>query len=239
MASSDLQLYTYANNTKAFKALIAAEYVGVDVELPAFTMGVTNKTAEFLAANPTGKVPSLHTSHGVIFESNAIARYIARLNSSAQLLGSSNIDQAHVDQWIDFIANELEPVTALWLYPIYGYTQYNGKVYIDAKAAMITQLTVLNTHLLSNTYLVGQHITLADIILTTVLLELYKRVFTPEFIAPFTNVTRHFNTLINQQQVSAVIGHIQFATTEEIAAGKQQCKHSSNSSNADMKDVFE
>lgn len=52
--STDLKLYTYPNNTRAYKALIAAQYVHVDVELPEFEFGKTNKTAEFLMLNPSG-----------------------------------------------------------------------------------------------------------------------------------------------------------------------------------------
>jgi hypothetical protein len=45
------------NNKNVFKALIAAEYVGVKIELtPSFQMGVTNTTPEFLKLNPLGKV---------------------------------------------------------------------------------------------------------------------------------------------------------------------------------------
>jgi hypothetical protein len=45
------------NNKNVFKALIAAEYVGVKIELtPSFQIGVTNTTPEFLKLNPLGKV---------------------------------------------------------------------------------------------------------------------------------------------------------------------------------------
>jgi elongation factor 1-gamma len=64
------------NKKNVFKALIAAEYVGVKIELtPSFEIGVTNKTPEFLAFSPLGKVPVLETPEGAIAESNAIARY--------------------------------------------------------------------------------------------------------------------------------------------------------------------
>lgn len=44
-------------NKNAFKALIAAEYSGVKVELVKnFEMGVSNKSPEFLKMNPIGKV---------------------------------------------------------------------------------------------------------------------------------------------------------------------------------------
>jgi elongation factor 1-gamma len=59
------------NQKNVFKALIAAEYVGVKIE----QIEVTNKTPEFLKLNPLGKVPVLETPEGAIAESNAIARY--------------------------------------------------------------------------------------------------------------------------------------------------------------------
>jgi len=53
-------------------------------------MGVSNKTTQFLDMNPLGKVPVLETPDGPVFESNAIARYVARLNNNT-LYGSSLI----------------------------------------------------------------------------------------------------------------------------------------------------
>lgn len=44
-------------NKNAWKALIAAEFCGVKVEMvKEFQMGVSNKTPEFLKMNPMGKV---------------------------------------------------------------------------------------------------------------------------------------------------------------------------------------
>lgn len=52
-------LHAGNNNKNAYKALIAAEYSEVKVELvPEFEMGVSNKTPEFLKMNPIGKVRS-------------------------------------------------------------------------------------------------------------------------------------------------------------------------------------
>ena len=50
-------LHAGNTNKNGFKALIAAEYSGVEVELVKdFQMGVSNKTPEFLKMNPIGKV---------------------------------------------------------------------------------------------------------------------------------------------------------------------------------------
>lgn len=44
-------------NKNAYKALVAAQYVGVKVETTSdFQMGVSNKSPEFLKLNPIGKV---------------------------------------------------------------------------------------------------------------------------------------------------------------------------------------
>ena len=50
-------LYTYPDNFRAFKVLIAAEYSGAKVKsCPNFVFGETNTTKEFLAKFPSGKV---------------------------------------------------------------------------------------------------------------------------------------------------------------------------------------
>jgi hypothetical protein len=73
-------LYTYGSNPRAYKALIAAEYAGLEINVPSdFQMGVTNRTAEFLQDFPLGKVPAFKTADGhAIVESNAIAFYGTR-----------------------------------------------------------------------------------------------------------------------------------------------------------------
>lgn len=53
-------LYTYPDNFRAHKILIAAEYSGANVKVisepPEFLLGQTNKTEEFLSKFPLGKV---------------------------------------------------------------------------------------------------------------------------------------------------------------------------------------
>lgn len=50
-------LYTYPENFRAYKVLAAANYSGFDLSVDSsFQYGTTNKTAEFLAKFPLGKV---------------------------------------------------------------------------------------------------------------------------------------------------------------------------------------
>lgn len=209
-----LKIYTYPDNYRVWKSLVAAAYNQIDIELPAFDWDKDIKSEALKAKNPLQKVPVLETPQGCIFESGAIARYVARLRDDANLLGATNFQKAQVDQWIDFCTNEVEPARGIWLYPILGYLSYNEKAYTEAKKELSNSLRVLNDHLLNNTYLVGNSVTLADITIGTALVHLYTMVFTPKFVAPFGNVTRWFNTLINTPEFSKVVGKVTFATEE-------------------------
>ena len=99
-----LTLHTYPGNFRAFKILIAAEYNALEIDVPPFEMLKDNKTPEFLAKSPLGKVPVLDTPAGSIFESNAIARYVARVRRDTELYGATFFDSAVIDSWIDFCA---------------------------------------------------------------------------------------------------------------------------------------
>ncbi|KAE9446812.1 hypothetical protein C3L33_21275, partial [Rhododendron williamsianum] len=162
-----LVLYAGRSNKNAFKTLIAAEYSGVRVEMAQnFEMGVSNKTPEFLKMNPIGKVPVLETPDGPIFESNAIARYVSHLKSDSPLCGSSLIETALIDQWIDFASLEIDANLGNWFRPRMGRAVYLPPAEEAAISALKRALGALNTHLASNTYLVGHSVTLADIIMT-------------------------------------------------------------------------
>mmetsp|Transcript_2876 Transcript_2876/g.3356 ORF Transcript_2876/g.3356 Transcript_2876/m.3356 type:complete len:402 (+) Transcript_2876:22-1227(+) len=213
-----LKIWTYPQNPRAFKGMIAAKYNGVDVAEEAVEMGKTNKTPEFLQMNPMGKVPVLETPEGAVWESNAIARYCARLNGNqAKLFGRSAIEEAQVEQWLDWVRGEVEVPGAVWLYPIFGIIEENPqatKLAIeDVKKAMDT----LDLHLKTRTFLVGHRLTLADIVVSQTLTPFYKMVFDAGFRKKYTNVNRWFNTCVNQKTFIAVAGEVALCQKAQVA----------------------
>ncbi|KAJ8394070.1 hypothetical protein AAFF_G00054140, partial [Aldrovandia affinis] len=202
-------LYTYPENWRAFKAQIAAQYSGAHLKVanapPAFTFGQTNRTPAFLNNFPLGKVPAFHGDDGFcLFESNAIAHYL----SSDALRGSTPQDSAQVLQWVSFADSEIIPPASAWVFPTLGIMQYNKQATEQAKEEVKKVLAVLNQHLNTRTFLVGERVSLADISVVCSLLWLYKQVLEPAFRQPFPNVTRWFATCVNQPQFKAVLGEI-------------------------------
>merc|ERR1711963_1196238 len=203
-------LYTYPDSFRAYKALIAAQYSGADVTVDkSFKFGETNKSADFLAKFPLGKVPAFSSKNGVnLFESNAIAHYVG----NKQLRGESPEAEAQVRQWIDFADNEVLPAACTWVFPCFGITQFNKQETERAKEQLSKAMKVLDGYLLAKTYLVGEKVTQADISLACNMLMLYQQVMDGEFRKPYQNVNRWFTTVVNQPQFKKVVGEVELAT---------------------------
>lgn len=84
------------------------------------------------------------TAQGPIFESNAIARYVARLSDN-QLFGMNNYQHGLVDQWIDFSVNEIEYAAITWLGPVLGYqhVQFNLLVLFSMRSMLSDYILLL------------------------------------------------------------------------------------------------
>jgi elongation factor 1-gamma len=148
------------------------------------------------------QVPAFETKDGkFLTESNAIAFYVA----NDQLRGKSNAEKAEVLQWLSFADNEILPPANTWVFPMIGIMQFNKNNVERAKEDLKVVLGALNAHLVKNTFLVGERISLADIVVFATLLHAYEHVMDPAYRAPFGCVTRWFNTILNQPQVKAVV----------------------------------
>lgn len=146
-------------------------------------------------------MPAYETQDGrFLTESNAIAFYVA----NEQLRGKSDFDKAQVLQWISYADNEILPSSCAWVFPLLGIMPYNKNTVERAKEDVRHSLDYLNAYLLNNTFLVGERITLADIIVFSNLLHLYQYVLEPSVREPFVNLNRWFNGILNQPQVKAI-----------------------------------
>jgi elongation factor 1-gamma len=122
-------LYTYPNNFRAFKILIAARYsneqIRVVSEPPEFVLGETNKTGSFLEKFPFGKVPAFETADGVpIYETNAIMYYVTH----EELHGKTKVEAAQILQFVNVADQEILPAACTWVFPTYGIIQFNKQV---------------------------------------------------------------------------------------------------------------
>jgi elongation factor 1-gamma len=72
-------------------------------------------------------------------------------------------------------------------------------------------LGALETHLESNTYLAGDSVTLADIVMSCNLYLGFTQIMTKSFTSEFPHVERYFWTMVNQPNFKKVIGEVKQA----------------------------
>jgi len=198
-------LYTYGGNFRAIKALVAAGFSGANVTVDSnFSFGTTNKTEEFLKKFPFGKVPAFESADGKVLlsESDAIAYYLA---TDALRGGSNEVARAEVLRWIVYAQAELFGPIAGWLFPSMSIMAFNKVQVAKSKSETERQLSILNDILLTRTYLVGESITLADIAIFATLIDLVKQLLDKPSREQYPNLTRWFDTILNQTQVQQAL----------------------------------
>ncbi|KAG0263236.1 hypothetical protein BG011_009071 [Mortierella polycephala] len=208
-------IYSYPANPRVTKALVVAKYNGLEVNVDeTFVMGTTNVTPEWIAKFGASQIPAFEGTDGtIIIESGAIAYYLAHLKEGSTLVGRSNSEEAHIQQWIQLVDCSIIPALSTWLYPILGYIPYNKMNETQAIEKVKTQLQILERHLIKKTYLVGERVTLADIAAATALYHGYKSLFDASFRKAIPAVTRWFTTIVNQANFKAVAGDFTFCET--------------------------
>merc|ERR1719468_1004106 len=84
----------------------------------------------------------------------------------------------------------------------------------SSKAALLTNLFGLNTFLQDKTYLAGERFSIADISVATVLIPAFTKVLDTQVRASLRHVTRWFNTIVNQKEMSGVLGKVELCVKE-------------------------
>lgn len=134
----------------------------------------------------------------------AIPYYLA---NTALRGGNDAFAEAQVLQWLSFANNHIQPAVASWVHLSLGTTNLQISP-VKAKEEVENVMKYLNTVLLTKTYLVGERISLADIIVFTTILPAYVHVLDPETRKPHICVNRWFRTILNQPQVLKVVGSV-------------------------------
>ncbi len=219
--SETYTLLVDGGNYKAFKILIAAELNGVKVDVPPFFIGTDDQTDNFKSKSPMGRVPILETANGSIFESNAIARFIAGLNPATALNGNGYFDEAQVAQWMDFCSKEIDFPACVWMYPAFGYVPANAAATAKARADLAAALTVVESALEGKQFLVGSAMSLADITIVSSLVYPFKFVCDAKYRGKFPKVCSWFESCVSQKAFSDIVGKVTLCA-DELEVGAAQ-----------------
>jgi glutathione S-transferase len=123
-------------------------------------------TPQFLALNPHGRVPVIQDGDTVVWESQAVLRYIAATYGAGSFWHDSAAARAPVDGWMDWSATTLQPAVLSGIFMPYFRTpeaQHN-RAAIERGVAMVGNLMLLlDRQLQRKDYVLGAALSLADI----------------------------------------------------------------------------
>jgi glutathione S-transferase len=163
-----VKLY-YATRTRATRPRWALEELGVPYELVRIDMAARqHKSAEYMAIHPLGKLPSFADDDGtVLIESAAIAMHVAdRFPERGLAPAPGTADRGRYYQWLAFGAATLDPPLFKVFYgKTFRANDPNSPLDIETNLPLVNvALDVLEGALTGREFLVGDHLTVADII---------------------------------------------------------------------------
>ncbi|KAH9819798.1 Elongation factor 1 gamma [Teratosphaeria destructans] len=198
------KIYSYPGNPRTTAILAVANANNLELE-QVHTEPAKGVSDDYRKLNKLGKVPTFEGADGYILsECIAIAIYITSQNEKTTLLGKTKQDYAAILRWLSFSNSEVLPALGGWFRPLIGRDPYNKKNVEDSKKATEAAIKVLEDHLLVNTYLVGERLTLADLFAVSIVSRGFQFFFDKAWRAEHPSVTRWYETVYHQEIYSAV-----------------------------------
>lgn len=151
------------------------------------------KTADYLAMNPTAKVPTLIDGDTVIWESNTILRYLAD-SYAKELTGSTPGERTEVERWMDFVLAAVNPgymagFKGSKLEPSERPAGFDGQI-----ADLHAQMNIIDAHLQGKIFVALGKLTIADMALAPIIGRClnfpYERASMPALEAWFASMSQ-------------------------------------------------
>jgi len=161
-----LKLWGRISSINVRKVVFTAQLLGLPFERvdAGAAFGIT-KTPDYLARNPNALVPTLEDGEFVLWESNAIVRYLCAKYSEGRLYPQDLRTRFDAERWMDWQQTTLngagrEAFIQLFRTPP---DQRNAQAIAASVAATEPLLALLDTHLAQRPFMAGERLTMADI----------------------------------------------------------------------------
>jgi glutathione S-transferase len=154
------------NSVNVQKALWCGEEIGLQYNRidAGAAFGVVN-TAEYRRLNPNGLVPTIDDEGFVLWESNAVVRYLAAKHSEGNLWPRDLVTRASADRWMDWQQTTFWPA----IRPLFmglvrtPADKRDPRALEESRLKTAEVLKVLDHHLDSRSFVAGEAFTMGDI----------------------------------------------------------------------------
>jgi glutathione S-transferase len=164
-----LRIWGRATSSNVMKVLWLCEELGIPFERADLggPFGGTHE-ASYLALNPNALVPTIEDDGFVLWESNAILRYLARSRAPGHPIYPQDLrEAADCDRWMDWQQTALNPPLVTVYFTLFRIPEpeRDWAAFEKARAQVGSLFAMLDERLAARPFLCGEALTLADIAL--------------------------------------------------------------------------
>ncbi|UFZ05589.1 glutathione S-transferase family protein [Bradyrhizobium ontarionense] len=168
-AENRLIIWGRPNSVNVQKVLWCLDELDLDFErIDAGMQFGRNTEADYLAMNPNGRIPTLVDGDFVLWESNAIMRYLCLAHGGdTPLYPPMPRHRAAVERWLDWTLSTVQPVERPLFWGLVRTPPAQRDMVALQRSADEAAATwrILDTHLATRPYVEAESFTLADIAL--------------------------------------------------------------------------
>jgi glutathione S-transferase len=161
-----MKLWGRINSINVQKVIWASAEFGLQYERvdAGMAFGVVN-TPEYKAMNPNSRVPTIEDDGLILWESNAIVRYLCAKHSTGNLWPTDLKVRADADRWMDWISINVNPVITPVFWGLIRTPAEKRNMADIADNAVKTNdvFKVLEQGLAGKQYVAGDRFTMGDI----------------------------------------------------------------------------
>ena len=165
-------------------------------------VSLTTERSDAASKAASGSFPYLETSDGqIIFEAEAVAKHVARMNSSNKLLGKNAFEEAKINEWICWVQSDWQAAAAPAIDAIYGAKAMDSADFSEAVKELKVQGKMLDGYLKGKQWFVGDVISLADLYVGASLAPAFQTILDAGFRKAHPNLSGWFERWSQHQPV--------------------------------------
>lgn len=179
---------------------MALAYERVDAGL---AFGVVN-TPQYRALNPNGLVPTIDDDGFILWESNAIVRYLAAKHAAGTLWPADLKTRAEADRWMDWNNTTFWPAIRPLFHGLVRTApdKRDPKALEDSRLKTAELARIVDTHLQARKYLAGDSFTMGDIVLGC---AAWRWITLPVARPPMPNLQRWCDALARRSPYQKIV----------------------------------
>ena len=202
---SKLQIWGRMSSINVKKAVWTAQELGLDFERheAGGVHGVV-KTPAYIALNPNSQIPVIEDGDYVLWESNVITRYLSAKHSPGNLYPTDLQERFDAERWMEWQQTMVNPASrnGFWHLIRLPADQRDPALIAQSNAAVELLMAILDAHLATRNFMVGERFTMADIPLGC---EVQRWFALPQAREKRPNIERWFATLLARPTAKGVL----------------------------------